>query len=224
MMEGVCTHRFKLPKNILLTGCSQSGKSQFINRLLLEKEKVFHPTPQRVIYCYTAWQPCYDDLQSALADTVVFRTDIPSTQELTDLWEQQKVETILVLDDKMSSLKNDSEGRSIVDVVCVLSHHCHISCLITTQNLFHSQILREISLNCHYICLFRNNRSHLQVKTLGMQIMPRLTDYFMDSYEKATERNYGYLLIDLCPDTDKKLRLKSNVFPGEDLTVYLPKK
>lgn len=53
--------------------------------------------------------------------------------------------------------------------------------------------------------------------------MPRSLGYFMDSYDKATQKNYGYLLLDLCPDTNKKYRLKTNVFPGDDLTIYLPK-
>ena len=75
---------------------------------------------------------------------------------------------LLVLDDKMSSLNDSAMGNAVVDIVCVLCNHCHVSCIITLQNLFHaSKAVREISLNSQYICLFRNNRSARQVNTLG---------------------------------------------------------
>ena len=105
MTEGrCCLHKFRLPKNILLVGCSQSGKTEFIKRLLLEREEVFDPQPTRVIYCYTAWQNGYDQLQVALGDAVDFRTDIPTKEELAEMWDESRVETLLVLDDKMTFL------------------------------------------------------------------------------------------------------------------------
>ena len=50
---------------------------------------------------------------------------------------------------------------------------------------------------------------------LGSQIMPRKSHYFMDSYEKATSRKYGYLLIDFSPESDKKYQLRTRIFPYE---------
>ena len=38
---------------------------------------------------------------------------------------------------------------------------------------------------------------------------------FMRSYEDATSRPHGYLMLDLKPTTDDQQRLKTNVLPGE---------
>lgn len=224
MKEDQQTFGFNLPKNMLVVGSTQSGKTEFVKKLLLNAERVFTPKVHKIIYCYSAWQPSFETLETSLGDLIQFRTDIPGKDELTELWQEVQGEIILVLDDKMISLSNSSIGNSVVETVCVLSHHCHISCFITLQNVFHNKIVREISLNSHYICLFRNARSAAQVRTLGSQIMPGRTDYFMDSYSKAVSRNFGYLLLDLSPTTPECYRLRTNIFPEEALTVFTQKK
>ena len=215
-------HKFKLPKNILCVGSTQSGKSYWCNKLLLNGDALFEPKPERYIVCYSEWQPCYDELQNELGSLVTFRTDIPTKQELSDMYRENPVHTILLIDDKMSSFRNDAQGRSLIDIVCVQAHHCLISCIILVQNIFHSPVLREISLNCHYHILFRNNRSYSQIRALGTQVAPRCLNYFLDAYEKATCKAYGYLVLDLCPDTPERFKFKTNIFPDQDLIVFLP--
>ena len=186
---------------------------------------MFTPAPSKIIYCYTSWQEKYDVLEKALGEMIQFRTDIPSSEELTAIWQETHKETLLIHDDKMSCLNDSLSGHSVVDIVCVLCHHCRVSCIITLQNLFHaSKTVREISLNSQYICLFRNNRSARQVHTLGSQAFPGQTQYFMGSYDLATAKNYGYMIVDLSSNIDARLRLRSAVFPGEETIVYLPKK
>lgn len=224
MMGTVSPLKISLPKNFLIVGSTQSGKTQFIKRLLLNADEVFTLPVERVIYCYGAWQPAYDELQAHFGDVISFRSDIPSKEELTEIWEEKGGETLLILDDKMTSLKDNLHGQAVLEIVSVISHHCHISCIIALQNIFHNKTVQEISLNSHCICLFRNNRSAQQIKTLAQQIMPMYTKYFMDSYEKATAEEYGYLLVDLSPGVNKKFQLRTAIFPNEDLIVYLPKK
>ena len=220
-----CVIPFDLPKTVLIVGASQCGKTFFIRRLLLEYKQMFKPEPKKIIYCYTAWQDKYDELEKELGDMVDFRTDIPSKDELTKIWQETHSETILVLDDKMSSLNDNASGSSVVDIVCVLCHHCHISCIITLQNLYHaSKAVREIGLNSQYICLFKNNRSARQIGTLASQTMPGQVQYFMKSYELATANNYGYLIVDLSPNIDNKLKLRTHIFAGDTTIVYLPQK
>jgi hypothetical protein len=224
MEKDLSLGRFNLPKNILVVGSTQSGKTEFVKKLLLQSEKVFTPKVCKIIYCYGAWQPAFEILESELGGLIQFRSDIPTRDELMTLWRELKGEIILVLDDKMVSLADNARGAGVVETVCVLSQHCHISCVITLQNIFHNKTVREISLNSHYICLFRNARSAAQVRTLGNQIMPGRADYFMDSYSKAVSKNFGYLLLDLSPTTPDNYRLRTNIFPGEDLTVFTQKK
>jgi hypothetical protein len=51
---------------------------------------------------------------------------------------------------------------------------------------------------------------------LARQINPGKVQQFMRSYEDATSRPHGYLMLDLKPTTDDQQRLKTiNVLPGE---------
>ena len=217
--------KIKLPKSFMLVGGSQSGKTWLVKDLMQVRKHIFDPPPREIIFCYTAWQKIYDELQGELQDTITFRTDIPSKQELLDMYEKDPGHRILILDDKMTVLRDSPEGRNVVEIVTIVAHHCCFSCFVLTQNLFHSSIQREISLNCQYLVLFRNSRSYQQIRTLGSQLMKGQLDYFVDAYEKATtNRKFGYLWIDLCPETNPKYKLKSCILPGDDLLVYLPLK
>ena len=50
---------------------------------------------------------------------------------------------------------------------------------------------------------------------LARQVNPGKVQEFMRSYEDATRRPHGYLMLDLKPTTDDQQRLKTNVLPGE---------
>ena len=73
--------------------------------------------------------------------------------------------------------------------------------------------MRNISLNAHYIVLFKSPRDKQQIYMLARQINPGKVQEFMRSYEDATSRPHGYLVLDLKPTTDDQQRLKTNVLP-----------
>ena len=37
----------------------------------------------------------------------------------------------------------------------------------------------------------------------------------MEEFKNATEKPFGYLLIDLKPETEEKYRIRTGIFPGE---------
>jgi hypothetical protein len=201
------------------------GKTEFIKKMLLNVEYMFEPAPVKIIYCYSAWQKAYDEMEKILGSKINFRTDIPSQDELSSMWQNDSQETLLILDDKLSCIDNGPSGKNIADIVKIHCHHSHVSCIITTQNLFHqSKWMREIALNTPCLCLFRNYRDTQQVGRLATQLMQKQREYFLDSYEKATSKNYGYLIVDVSPESEKKYQLRTAIFPEEDTIVYLPKK
>jgi hypothetical protein len=75
--------------------------------------------------------------------------------------------------------------------------------------------MRNICLNAHYIVLFKSRRDKQQISMLARQINPGKVPKFMRSYEYATNRPHGYLMLDLKPTTNDEKRLKTNVLPGE---------
>ena len=52
---------------------------------------------------------------------------------------------------------------------------------------------------------------------------PGRVKFFQEVYNDATKEKWGYLFIDLKPDTSDELRLRTKIFPGENPIVYVPK-
>ena len=86
--------------------------------------------------------------------------------------------------------------------------------------------MRNISLNAHYIVLFKSSRDRQQISILARQVNPGRVQELMKSYEKATSRAHGCLMLDLKLTTDDEERLKTNILPGETsaLEQYVRKK
>ena len=110
-----------------------------------------------------------------------------------------------------------SKDQRIVNLFTRGSHHRNLSVIYIVQNLFHQgKGSRSISLNSHYLVLFKNPSDKLQVLTLAKQMYPGLPDFFLKQYEEAVRRPYGYLLIDLKTTTRDECRLRTNVLLGEE--------
>ena len=104
------------------------------------------------------------------------------------------------------------------------SHHRKISILHLTQNLFDkNKYARTISLNAHYLVLFKNPRDASQFATLARQMYPNASKFAIEAYRDATERPFGYLFVDLKPDQDERCRSRTNIFPDEMQYVYVRK-
>ena len=119
---------------------------------------------------------------------------IPSKLE-HDSYFDIRQRNLMVIDDQMADA---GEDKRIVNLFTRGSHHRNLSIIYIAQNLFHQgKGSRSISLNSHYLVLFKNPRHKLQVLTLAKQTYPRHTDFFINHYEQAAQRHFGYLLVDL---------------------------
>lgn len=218
-----CVQPFLLPKSFLIAGVSNIGKSYLIKNMLLDHSHVFQPPPDRIVYVYNIFQPGYQELEKALGDKIQFRTDIPSESELKEFYSETGQSTLLILDDQMIALDNGASGKKLVKLATVISHHCLVSVMFVVQNLYHNtQSAREVALNCMVTIIFKNDRNAGQLTKLGTQILPGKLQYFLQSYELSTKSKWGYLVIDLSHDIDKKFKLRTNILAGEDLKIYLP--
>ena len=102
------------------------------------------------------------------------------------------------------------------------SHHQNTSVLYLVQNLFHkNKESRTISLNTHYMVLFKNPRDKTQIVHLAKQMYPGQTKFLQEAFADATSVPYGYLLVDLRQNTPEHMRLRTTIFPGETQYVYL---
>ena len=69
-----------------------------------------------------------------------------------------------------------------------------------------------MSLNSQYLVLFNNPRDQQQITVLARQMYPGQSEQFLNTYRMATSKPFGYLLIDLKPDTSNDKRPWPNVF------------
>src|SRR5712691_6856744 len=119
----------------------------------------------------------------------------------------------------------DETNLNVEKIFTRMSHHRNISVIYITQNMFpKNKHARTISLNSHYMVLFKNPRDAGQFSILARQMYPAAGSRFaIEAYKDATSVPFGYLLVDLKPDTDEQYRLRSNIFPDETTSVYIKK-
>ena len=199
------------PFTCIVAGCTQSGKTVWVKSLLKNAQTTISPTPQRIIWCYGQWQPSYFDMMRIMPG-IEFNEGIPDDIDNADYLDVSQ-RNLIVLDDLMAQSGKD---KRISDLFTKGSHHRNLSIIYIVQNIFHQgKEMRNISLNAHYIVLFKSPRDKQQISMLGRQVNPGKVQEFMRSYEDATRRPHGYLMLDLKPTTDDQQRLKTNVLPGE---------
>ena len=114
-----------------------------------------------------------------------------------------------------------STDDRVVDIFTKISHHRNLSVVYLTQKIFYkNKQTRTLSINSHYIVLFKHARDAIQVANLARQMYPGKSAFMI---KNTTSSPYGYLLIDLKQETDDKLSLRTGIFPGDLQYVYLRK-
>ena len=197
-----------------MTGC---GKTKWVQKLLMGKEQTIKGYPENIIWCYGEYQPTYEELSQEIP-YLKFVEGFP--EDIFANIDPSK-KNLIIIDDLMSEIGND---KRLTALFTKGSHHRNLSVILILQNLFHqSKEMRTISLNSHYLVIFRNPRDKSQINHLAKQMYPGNIKYMQQSYNDATSEPYGYLLIDLKPETSDEIRLRTKIFPGETTSVYVPK-
>jgi hypothetical protein len=211
---------FQFPSTIGVFGPSQVGKTTFVLKLIQNTKDMFTKRPQRILYCYAAWQKAYDELVKI--EYVTMHAGVPS-RSLMEEFTYDRQPTLLVLDDLMAKVIKDPD---VQHYVTVMSHHNNIGIVLIMQTIFpQGKCARTISLNCHYMVLFNNRRDLNQIQVLGRQIMPGRSAFFMDSYKKAVREPYSYLVVDIYPNSNQRFELRTRIFPQDQpLIVYQSEK
>ena len=201
--------RFVHPFTCCIAGPSSSGKSVFVERLLEHRSALIHPSVERVIWSLGVVQPALERRWS----------DVKFVEGLPDL-DNVPENSLIIIDDQMAET-----GVAISNLFTKGSHHNRLSVIYIVQNLFgKNKYMRTISLNSHYLILFKNPRDATQSTHLGKQMYPGKLDYFMSAYKDATSAAHSYLLCDLRQDTPDHLRLRTQIFPDDPAhVVYVEK-
>ena len=212
--------RWRHPFSAILAGPSNCGKSHFIKCLLLNSMSTLSVMPENIVWFYSCWQKLYDELRSRYG-FIKFVEGLPSTLDDNILLPKHKINLVIV-DDLMACA---SDSVEIENAFTKYVHHKNLSIIYIVQNLFcQGKSSRTINLNAKYIVLFKNPRDKLQIATLARQMYPGKAAFFMEAYEDATEKPYGYLVVDLNTTTPESYRLRTGLFPPDLPASYVFKK
>jgi hypothetical protein len=205
MLYSIMFLTWKAPFTAVVAGPTGCGKSSFVIKFVKYAHLVVSPPPTSILWCYGTYQNAFENIKD-----VHFHDGIPDPNAL-------ERGTLLILDDLM-----DEADDRVNKIFTKYSHHRDVSVLFLTQNFFHKGS-RTISLNSHYLVLFKNPRDSSQITHLARQMYPKNSKFLIEAFKDATIRPYTYLVIDLKADTEDTYRLRSGIFPDEENYVYLPR-
>ena len=196
--------KFQHPFTCIVSGTTSSGKTNLVRRILSNWKYVINirTSKLKVLWCFGQMQ----DLYKFAIDNVeiVYFEGVPTLSDIQNIQPN-----IIVMDDLMDEIKKD-----VVKLFTRGSHHLGISVFFIVQNLFNTN-LRTMSLNSHYIILMKGLRTTQQVEFLARQIFPGKSKNVLSAYKLATQKPYGYLLIDLHPKSLDQFRLRTRILHDE---------
>ena len=189
-----------------------SGKTTLLTKIIQNRDRMFLENPTKIYYCYSVWQESYDRIKTIAPDTkFIHGLDIFNSIE-SNSW--------LIIDDLAESIEEWSQ--EMIQLFTVRSHHQRISVTLVLHNLFQqSKCMRTLALNCTYYIIYRVVRDSSSLITLNRQVYPGEPKFLLSAYNQATNKPYGYILLDLNQNTPEDLRVVTDIFDNE-ITVYLP--
>jgi len=201
---------FRTPFTCLLAGPTSSGKTELLFKILEEKNRLFDIIPDNIIYCYSEYQNSFNELRN-----IKFNHGLVDIDDLDNT-----KNNLLIIDDLMEEATNH---KSILHLFTRGYHHKNISVFLIVQNLFtNGKFSRTISLNSHYMFIFKNPRDKSQIQYLGRQMFPKNSNFLVEVYEDISKKPYGYLFIDNKQETSNLLRIKTDILKMNP-TVYIEK-
>jgi hypothetical protein len=207
---------FRSPTTIGIFGATQAGKSTFIRKLLNESANMFTIPPKWILYCYGVEPSNADELVDSI-EGLTLNEGIPS-EELINEKTANREHGVIVLDDLISAVMKSNKAESLF---IMGSHHKRLTVILVSQNMFYqAKAARTISLNMHYMVLYRNLRDKSQIKCLAQQIFPGQVSEFMAVYNDIHKDPFNYLVIDLHPHADGEYRLRTHIFTDETPIIY----
>jgi Cdc6-like AAA superfamily ATPase len=228
---------FHHPFTMVISGSTGSGKTVWLMKLLgnlnnmvdlseefyskIGEERGRPATIKSILYCYGALNDNVMQMKrNEKLNSVITHCGLPTEEQVKELARKSGRRLLVVLDDLMLTA---GKSQLLDTLFTVGSHNWGASIVLVTQHLFHKD-LRSARSNSHYIVLMKNPAGALQIRNMGAQLFPGRLAFFLEAYEDATKEKYSYLLVDMHPNTEADMHLKSHIYEDEGWTVvYTPK-
>ncbi|CAB4013526.1 Hypothetical predicted protein [Paramuricea clavata] len=227
-----CFHKVTLPfyHPFMMTICgpTQSGKTHLMVEIIKDIDKLIIPTPDKLLYLYTAEQPIYEEIKeivhgnyktSSLKVCEFYdctRLGIPTIENIKPLLGER---TLLILDDLMVLAMSSKENTdNLNNLASRDSHHLNISVFFVCQNLnYGNGKLRNMRINSMYHLVFNSHTDSRDIELIAINKgirLPTLRKVLADVGKKQ------YVLFDGCPHAPANTRVRTGILPDERTIIY----
>lgn len=206
--------RLKHDSTLVVCGPSGSGKTELVKRLITHRNEMLDKPPKRIVWFYGVYQPQLNMFMEEHG--IVTLRGLPQ-----DLENFLQPNDIVVYDDLQSEARQSDD---VTNVYTKYSHHLPCFSIFLVQHLFlkgKDSTTRALSTN--YLVVMKSVRGAQQVGILAGQMYPKRSNFLTQVYAYATRNPYSYLLIDMRSESPDPIRIRTNIFPGDDYqSVFLP--
>jgi hypothetical protein len=220
------------PASMVILGPSQSYKSTFISRLILEWPSVCPTKPvlKKVLVYYDIWQDLYRKLRDQVGCEIEFIQDSPSDDNLKLIENLKPNEAqIVVLDDIQDRLQEKNSNKNqIRKLFTVIAHHSNTMVMFACQDLIDgSGAMKTIRKNCTYLVVMAaafSTGNTLEV--LQRAYFSRHKNFLQSVCNHVSKKRLmSYIVVVNTTKRliDDKFRLVSGLFDDEQLYLYSPK-
>ncbi len=213
-VNGPLDLRLKSGSSMQIVGPSQSGKTFLALKIAQDRNLVYDKPHNNVVFVFNNYQETFDIVKEK-DKTIIFTDDFDELEKLLS----KNTYTLVIIDDFLLSLQSDL-NQYITDFFIRRTHHEKLSLIVLQQTLYFRNS-RIMSLNTHYLVLFRLTRDSRQVKYLGGQIDPDNSSFIYECYKLAVSKPRGTLVIDLYPTTPEYARCRSSVFVSDNMRIFI---
>jgi hypothetical protein len=212
-----------------ICGPTQSGKTHKIVEIIDNIDDVIQPTPDKLLYLYTAEQASYDKIKEIICDkattsalkTCEFIDCTKGIPTIADIKPKLGDATLMVLDDLMVLAMTTKENAdNLNNLASRDSHHLNISVMFVCQNLnYGSGKLRNVRINCMYHLVFNNHTDTRDIELIARNKGIRLPT-LRKILTHVGKKQYGYVLFDGYAHSPANTRVRTGILPGDCTKIY----
>ena len=199
-----------------IVGPSGSGKTLFVTQLLHQAKSIFVKSIGHIYWLMGVEEGEHD----LTAQRLKRLPNVTLLKGFEPGWmDKPRENDVVVIDDLFSESTREKDFNSLFTKI---ARHRGVTVIFITQNMFHQGGQhRTRNLNVHYLVLFKNPRDSTVIQFIARQAFSSTPHFLIDAYKDATENTpHGYLFLDFTQSCPEELRVRTDIFNPNGITVY----
>ena len=204
-------YRFVSPFTWIISGSTGAGKTYMLSTFIENHKRLCVPLQTKLLVAYKHKQPLYMQYSKYIETEFMKEPGvIPKPHELNNA-------SILIIDDLLANI------NEVIEFFTVHSHHMNVNVIFITQN-FYEKGMRTLSLNAHYLTIYKNPRDSSQIQHLSRQLEPQDSKLVTSAYDMATKRAHGYLHINCKQKAHIFFKYRDKIDANDSCSVFVSRK